>query len=330
MTGKSQQKVKVVFVGIGGATCSGKTTLAKHLRRILPDSVIIHQDDFAPPQELVPVHPEYNVQDWDAPAGAISWDRLIGFLRRVKETGEIPPGHRSHDHLNEQKDVPIPEDLRDRWVAEFQRIKEEREAGEEGTKIVWALIAEIGQFDRHQDVIAELDVRIMLRVPHDILKKRRHERHGYHTAGEMIHADLTCLTRVDFYLHISFFYRFSVPQWICPVPVYLWLGLRITAHNSPLHPLLTKRRINGHSFSVPFMPGVQSDPEGTLWRDPPHYWEQIVWPAYLEAHRDAFVNGDVECGAPNDKVEGLVLLETLSMTMGEAVDRSCRVLSEVA
>ena len=27
-----------------GATCSGKTTLAKHLNRILPDSVIIHQD----------------------------------------------------------------------------------------------------------------------------------------------------------------------------------------------------------------------------------------------------------------------------------------------
>jgi energy-coupling factor transporter ATP-binding protein EcfA2 len=27
-----------------GATCSGKTTLAKHLNGILPDSVIIHQD----------------------------------------------------------------------------------------------------------------------------------------------------------------------------------------------------------------------------------------------------------------------------------------------
>lgn len=27
-----------------GATCSGKTTLAKHLRRILPNSVIVHQD----------------------------------------------------------------------------------------------------------------------------------------------------------------------------------------------------------------------------------------------------------------------------------------------
>src|SRR4051812_4463194 len=27
-----------------GATCSGKTTLAKHLKRLIPDSFIIHQD----------------------------------------------------------------------------------------------------------------------------------------------------------------------------------------------------------------------------------------------------------------------------------------------
>ena len=53
-------KTRVIMVGIGcvfsgrargvhlqsdrGATCSGKTTLAKHLRRILPNSVIVHQD----------------------------------------------------------------------------------------------------------------------------------------------------------------------------------------------------------------------------------------------------------------------------------------------
>ncbi|KXN90122.1 Nicotinamide riboside kinase [Leucoagaricus sp. SymC.cos] len=256
MTGATQQKVKVIFVGIGGATCSGKTTLAKHLRRILPDSVIIHQDDFAPPQEFVPVHPVHQVQDWDAPTGAISWDRLIAFLRRVKQTGEIPVDHRSHDHLNEQKDIPIPPELRDSWVAEFQKIKDERETGEASTTVVWALVDGFLLY-WHKDVIAELDVRIMLRVPHDVLKKRRHERHGYHTA-------------------------------------------------------------------------VQSDPEGTLWRDPPNYWEQIVYPAYLEAHREVFINEDVEHGAPTDKVKGLVLLETLEMTMGEAVDWCCRVLKEIA
>jgi hypothetical protein len=32
------------FFFCSGATCSGKTTLAKHLRNILPESFIIHQD----------------------------------------------------------------------------------------------------------------------------------------------------------------------------------------------------------------------------------------------------------------------------------------------
>lgn len=74
---------------------------------------------------------------------------------------------------------------------------------------------------------------------------------------------------------------------------------------------------------------VQSDPEGSLWRDPPHYWEQIVYPAYVDAHKDLFVDGDVENGAlTGAKAPGLVLLETLSMTMTEAVERACEVVEE--
>nr|GAT57771.1 fumarate reductase [Mycena chlorophos] len=229
---------KVILVGIGGATCSGKTTLAKHLKRIIPNSVIIHQDDFAPPQELVPINPVYNVQDWDAAPGAIDWPRLVEFLRTVKATGEIPADHRSHDHLNEQKDVPIPPELRDQWTAVFQQRDTE--------DVVWAFLDGFLLY-WHPEVIEQLDVRIFLRVPHDVLRARRHERHGYHTA------------------------------------------------------------------------------EGALWQDPPNYWEQIVYPAYVDATRDVFEGGDVEAGAPTAKVEGLVLLE--KMTMAEAVKTSCEVLA---
>ncbi|KAJ7072558.1 P-loop containing nucleoside triphosphate hydrolase protein [Mycena amicta] len=224
---------RVVLVGIGGATCSGKTTLAKHLKRILPNSVIIHQD----PQELVPIHPVHNVQDWDAAPGAIDWPRLIAFLRQVKATGEIPVDHRSHDHLNEQKDVPIPPELCDDWI---QRLRNK--------DVIWGLVDGFLLY-WHPEVIEQLDVRIFLRVPHNVLRDRRHARHGYHTA------------------------------------------------------------------------------EGSLWRDPPNYWEQIVYPAYVDANRDVFENGDVENGVPTGKVEGLVLLE--GITMGEAVSRSCEVISAV-
>ncbi|PPQ96821.1 hypothetical protein CVT26_006222 [Gymnopilus dilepis] len=257
------RKTKVILIGVGGATCSGKTTLAKHLKSILPDSVIIHQDDFAPvchytplmPQELVPIHPIHNVQDWDAPAGAITWPRLVKFLQTVKETGQIPPDHRSHDHLNEQKDIKIDPDVRDRWIEEFRSIKTEKEAALD-QRIVWGLVdGFLLYWNQACDVIDQLDVRIMLRVPYDVLKKRRHERHGYHTA-------------------------------------------------------------------------VQSDPEGSLWRDPPGYWDDVVYPAYVEAHKDLFEGGDVEHGKPTNKIKDLTLLESLDISMTEAVDRCCRVIKD--
>ncbi|KAF7321387.1 Fumarate reductase [Mycena kentingensis (nom. inval.)] len=166
---------KVVLVGVGGATCSGKTTLAKHLNRILPNSVIIHQDDFAPPQDRIPYHPRYKVKDWDAAPGAIDWPRLIDFLRKVHETGEIPADHRSHDHLNEQKDIPISDTVRDQWISAFDELGRDSD-------VIWGLVDGFLLY-WHPDVIDQLDVRIFLRVPHDTLRDRRHARHGYHTAA---------------------------------------------------------------------------------------------------------------------------------------------------
>ncbi|KAF7428531.1 ribosylnicotinamide kinase [Pleurotus ostreatus] len=237
---------KVIFVGVGGATCSGKTTLAKHLRRILPNSVIIHQDVRYSPMEEVPLHPVHGVQDWDSAPGAISWARMVTFLRHVKETGVIPPDHRSHDHLNEQQVVPVPDELADKWRAHFQALQQKLEA-ETKEKIIWGLVDGFLLYWNH-DVVDQLDVKFFLRVPHDALKKRRHDRHGYHTA------------------------------------------------------------------------------EGALWRDPPQYWENIVYPAYVEAHRHLFVDGDVEHGKLASDADKLVLLETLEMTMGNAVEKCCSVL----
>lgn len=54
------------------------------------------------------------------------------------------------------------------------------ESGESALRHIYAAANHISK----QDVIDQLDVRIFLRVPEDVLKKRRHERHGYHTAGK--------------------------------------------------------------------------------------------------------------------------------------------------
>jgi nicotinamide/nicotinate riboside kinase len=46
----SSQERKAIIVGISGASCSGKTTLARLLRDIFPNSFVIHEDDFYKPE----------------------------------------------------------------------------------------------------------------------------------------------------------------------------------------------------------------------------------------------------------------------------------------
>lgn len=74
---------------------------------------------------------------------------------------------------------------------------------------------------------------------------------------------------------------------------------------------------------------MQSDPEGSLWRDPPDYWDDIVYPAYLDAHKDIFVDGDVEHGRLTSTVSELILIEGLEISMSDAVEQCCSVLKEM-
>jgi len=127
------------------------------------------------------VHPVYNVQDWDAPEGAIEWPRLIKFLHDVKETGDIPADHYSHDHLNEQREVALDKAIVEKYRKEFTRIQEESKSRNE--QIKWGLVDGFLLY-WHPEVVALLDACIFLRVPYDVLKKRRDDRSGYHTAGE--------------------------------------------------------------------------------------------------------------------------------------------------
>ncbi|KAJ7721140.1 hypothetical protein B0H16DRAFT_1677906 [Mycena metata] len=169
------KKTRPIVVGIGGARCSGKTTLAKHLQRMLPNSIVIHQD----PQELLPIHPVHNIRDWDTAPSAIDWPRLVEFLVKVKVTGEIPVHHRSYDHLNEQRDLPIQSEVRDQWVGTFKSLLAERAtAGDE--EIVRGLVEGFLPY-WNPEVIAQLDMRIYLRISHDGLCGHRHERCDYYT-----------------------------------------------------------------------------------------------------------------------------------------------------
>ena len=57
---------------------------------------------------------------------------------KTKKTGYIPPEHYSHDHLNEQREVPVEQDRLTHWFEVFRRIQDKHE--KVGEKIVWVMV----------------------------------------------------------------------------------------------------------------------------------------------------------------------------------------------
>ena len=81
--------------------------------------------------------------DQDSETGSHTCVLLLHYILRrwytkVKETGEIPSEHYSHDHLNEQKDVPIDREASERWKQTFSQIEKEYE--EKGERLIWVII----------------------------------------------------------------------------------------------------------------------------------------------------------------------------------------------
>lgn len=57
---------------------------------------------------------------------------------QVKRTGIIPPEHVSHDHLNEQKDIPIDDTVFQKWKTRFEQIEQEHRT--RGEQLKWVMV----------------------------------------------------------------------------------------------------------------------------------------------------------------------------------------------
>ncbi|XP_066250207.1 nicotinamide riboside kinase 1 [Euwallacea similis] len=75
------RKYGVLVVGISGATCSGKTTTAKQLRELLPNSIVFSQDNYFFPIDS-PRH------KWIPELKHINWD-IVSSLDMARMTREI-------------------------------------------------------------------------------------------------------------------------------------------------------------------------------------------------------------------------------------------------
>jgi len=114
------------------------------------------------------------------------------------------------------------------------------------------------------------------------------------------------------------------------------IDISMSASNPPFAVLTPRAPISVHHIhdTCDFSPGAQFHSEGNTWVDPPDYWEKIVLPAYLCAHRDIFEGADVERGDLTNKVKGLVLIEPekedQAMSMTDIVNRCCEELYQFA
>jgi len=73
-----------------GCSCSGKTTLAKVLKQILPNTTIIHQDKFYKLDRLIPKDPDTGYDNWDTPQ-AIDMTLFLDTIKGAINSPSIAP-----------------------------------------------------------------------------------------------------------------------------------------------------------------------------------------------------------------------------------------------
>ncbi|KAK3997168.1 nicotinamide riboside kinase [Cladorrhinum sp. PSN332] len=78
---------KAIIIAVSGCSSSGKTTLARLLRDIFPNTFILHQDDFYKPETELPT--KSGLLDWDCPA-ALDLPALLHALQHIRSTGTFP------------------------------------------------------------------------------------------------------------------------------------------------------------------------------------------------------------------------------------------------
>lgn len=73
-----------IVVGLGGVTCGGKTTISNELHKMIPNSVIIHQDDYFHPMgsEVLEYIEEVQHYNWDT-VTAIDSERMINDVKQI-------------------------------------------------------------------------------------------------------------------------------------------------------------------------------------------------------------------------------------------------------
>ena len=170
---KRAMSAKTLIVGLSGVSSSGKTTVARLLRELFPNSFILHQDDFYRPDDQIPV--KNAIQDWDC-IEAIDVAKLVSCLTYIKEHSSLPPDFHSKEDQNSVGDCNV-----DRSKFEERRSIASQMLEVRTVRRVVFVDGFLLYSRELQAVQGLLDIKLFLRTDYQIAKARREARRGYVT-----------------------------------------------------------------------------------------------------------------------------------------------------
>ncbi|OBZ90122.1 Nicotinamide riboside kinase [Choanephora cucurbitarum] len=163
-------KPQVVTIGISGASCSGKTTLALLLKKLLKNVITINQDEFYKPDELIPKDEETGLANWDSPA-AVDFDRLNEAILRAKA---------DPFQLLTQPEKPLQNNHHGSDLLSLQDFCHLYDSLDNLKDIVFVIVEGFLLFC-DQRVCSNLDNKFFCNASKEVLKERRESRDGYVT-----------------------------------------------------------------------------------------------------------------------------------------------------
>ncbi|KAI4719654.1 P-loop containing nucleoside triphosphate hydrolase protein [Aureobasidium sp. EXF-10727] len=170
----SASENKAVLIGVSGVSSSGKTTLARLLRDIVPNTFILHEDDFYKTDQEIPVNAD-GVQDWDC-LESLDLGSLEQALDFIKTHGYLPPNLESKEDKNAVGESGVDRQR----VAELQEAAREKLDAKFDVPVF--IIDGFLLFSQEMQHIRELfDIKLFLRANHKTVKQRREARTGYVT-----------------------------------------------------------------------------------------------------------------------------------------------------
>jgi nicotinamide/nicotinate riboside kinase len=163
-----------LLIGISGPSSSGKTTLSRLLRDILPSVFILHLDDFFKTDAEIPI--KDGLQDWDC-VEALNLHDLRTTLEYIKTHGRSPPSLVSKEDQNSVGQHGVDEALIEKCRLRLRTLVEEHSWDKP--------IAIVDGFLLFSESMADIrrlfDVKLFLRTSYQTAKTRREARSGYVT-----------------------------------------------------------------------------------------------------------------------------------------------------